>query len=65
MTTVLPGVREHAERASSMAHVRLLWRKAFCHPYAYAGGHRLVGRGESLASCGGGPPAAGKDRLGL
>ncbi len=35
---------------------------AFHHPYAYAGAHRLLRRVESLASCEGGPQAAGKDR---
>jgi hypothetical protein len=34
---------------------------AFHHPYAYAGTHRLPRRVESLASCEGGPQAAGKD----
>lgn len=56
-------VREADDRvlAISVPPARAL--DAFHHPYAYAATHRLLRRVESLASCEGGPQAAGKDRL--
>ena len=55
------GVRKADDRvlAISVQPARAL--DAFDHPYAYAGS--TVSFAESLASCEGGPQAAGKDRL--